>query len=246
MKCALASMGFINKDISYNKRVIMDTMVKYSKDSDIVIFGEAFLQGFEGITFEEEKDSLQAVSLEDSVIQEIFAVAKDYHVAVSFGFIEKEEEKFFSSQLTVDEEGKIIDLFRRVSPGWKEPFAGDRYCEGEGFHFFFFHGKKIVVGLCGDLWFDENISEVAGLQPDVVFWPVYTDYNPKEWNSSIKFEYAKQAGKCCGQVLYVNSLCRDKNTEDTAKGGSAFFCNGEILSEIPSGGEDVLMVEIEG
>ena len=36
MKCALASMGFINKDISYNKQVIMDTMVKYSKERRLI------------------------------------------------------------------------------------------------------------------------------------------------------------------------------------------------------------------
>ena len=52
MKCALASMGFINEDIEYNKNVIIQTMIKYAKDADIVIFGEAFLQGFYGATFE--------------------------------------------------------------------------------------------------------------------------------------------------------------------------------------------------
>lgn len=46
MKCALAAMGFIDGDIQHNKRVIIDTMKKYSDTADIVIFGEAFLQGF--------------------------------------------------------------------------------------------------------------------------------------------------------------------------------------------------------
>ena len=30
MKCALASMGFINEDIEYNKNVILETMIKYA------------------------------------------------------------------------------------------------------------------------------------------------------------------------------------------------------------------------
>lgn len=30
MKCALAAMGFIDGDIQHNKRVIIDTMKKYS------------------------------------------------------------------------------------------------------------------------------------------------------------------------------------------------------------------------
>ena len=39
MRCALASMGFINENIQYNKNVIIDTMIRYAKDADIVIFG---------------------------------------------------------------------------------------------------------------------------------------------------------------------------------------------------------------
>ena len=46
MKCVLAAMGFINEDIRHNKNVILDTMKRYSGRADIVIFGEAFLQGF--------------------------------------------------------------------------------------------------------------------------------------------------------------------------------------------------------
>ena len=46
MKCALAAMGFIDGDLQHNKRVIIDTMKNYSDTADIVIFGEAFLQGF--------------------------------------------------------------------------------------------------------------------------------------------------------------------------------------------------------
>jgi N-carbamoylputrescine amidase len=70
MKCALASMGFINEDIEYNKNVILETMIKYAKDADIVIFGEAFLQGFYGAIFEVEHDSELAISQDDSIIKD--------------------------------------------------------------------------------------------------------------------------------------------------------------------------------
>jgi len=46
VKCALASMGFLNGDVQYNKNIIIDTVKKHSQNADIVIFGEAFLQGF--------------------------------------------------------------------------------------------------------------------------------------------------------------------------------------------------------
>lgn len=101
-----------------------------------------------------------------------------------------------------------------------------------------------MVGLCGDLWFDKNIDQVKQLRPDVVLWPVYTDFNFNEWNTSVKYEYASQANKFCETVLYVNSFCKDKDGNEFTKGGSALFQNGNISQEIPSGSEDILLVEI--
>lgn len=244
MKCALAAVGFINENITYNKKVIIDIMIKYAKEADIILFGEAFLQGFYGAKFNPEQDETMAITKDDSIIHEICSVAKQYSIAVSFGFIEKEENIFYSSQITIDAEGKVLDLYRRVSPGWKEEFAGERYCEGKEFHTFDFMGRKVAVGLCGDLWFDENIESINTLEPEMVFWPVYTDFNYEEWNTAVKFEYAEQAGKLPGTVLYVNSVCLDKEDEEIARGGAALFENGYIVKEIPSGEESVLVVEV--
>ena len=244
MRCALASMGFINEDVQHNKKVIIETMIKYAKDVDIVVFGEAFLQGFYGATFEVEHDSDLAISQDDSIIREICLGAKEHKVAVSFGFIEKAADLFYSSQITIDTNGGVLDVYRRVSSGWKEDFANEQYCEGKDFHDFEFMGRRIVVGLCGDLWFDENIVKIKNLLPDVVLWPVYTDFNYNEWNESMKYEYAEQAGKIGGKVLYINSFCKDKDGDEIARGGSVLFVDGEIDQEIPSGDEGVLLIEI--
>ena len=244
MRCALASKGFVNENIQHNKNVIIDTMIKCSNDVDIVIFGEAFLQGFYGATFEIEHDEKLAINQNDLIIKEICSVAKEYKIAVSFGFIEKAKNCFYSSQITINSGGNIIDVYRRVSPGWKEEFANEQYREGNGFHIFSYMDRKIAIGLCGDFWFDTNINEVKQLLPDVVFWPVYTDFNYNEWNTSIKYEYAEQAGRIGGNVLYVNSVCKDKEGDDIARGGSVLFIDGKISKEIPSGKEDILFVEV--
>lgn len=244
MRCALAALGFINENMQYNKNVIISTMAKYSKKADIVIFGEAFLQGFYAATFDIEHDKKLAISPDDLIIKEICTVAKAQEIAVSFGFIEKAGNCFYSSQITIDAYGEIIDIYRRVSPGWKLPHAGESYLEGDGFHTFSYLDKSITVGLCGDLWFDENINAINQLHPDVVFWPVYTDYNYIEWNISMKHEYADQAGKLDGKILYVNSVCTDKDEDEIARGGAALFINGTIEKEISSGQEDILFVEI--
>lgn len=102
------------------------------------------------------------------IIREICSMAKEYAIAVSFGFIEKDGDVFFSSQMTIDKNGQIIDLYRRVSPGWKESFAGKEYCEGDGFHTFHLLGRVVAIGLCGDLWYEENITRLNELEPDII------------------------------------------------------------------------------
>ena len=240
----MASMGFINENIQHNKKVITDTMINCSKDADVVIFGEAFLQGFYGATFETEHDEKLAIERNDPAIREICSVAGEYGIAVSFGFIEKADNCFYSSQITIDAKGNTVDVYRRVSPGWKEESANEQYREGSGFRIFSYMDRKIVVGLCGDFWFDENIDAVKMLSPDLIFWPVYTDFNCDEWNASMKYEYAEQAGKIGGSVLYVNSYCKDKDGDEIARGGAALFVDGKIRKEIPSGKEDILFVEV--
>ena len=180
---------------------------------------------------------------DDRIIRDICDTARQYAIAVSFGFIEQAGDIFYSSQITIDKSGTVIDVFRRVSPGWKLPDVNERYCEGDGFHLFTFMDKKITVGLCGDLWYDENIESVKQLHPDIVFWPVYTDFNYNEWNSSMKLEYAEQVSSIGGKVLYVNSVCLDKEADEIARGGAALFADGQIESEIPAGRETVLIIE---
>ncbi|MDD7732418.1 MAG: carbon-nitrogen hydrolase family protein [Firmicutes bacterium] len=245
MKFALAAKGFINEDPDFNKGVILETLDDYRDRADMVLFGEAFLQGFYGPTFDLGHDLKMALALDHPVFEEIARKARETSIAVSFGFIEREGETIYSSQVTIDSQGKLVDVFRRVSSGWKVKGAGESYREGEGFHSFLLEGRKMAVGLCGDLWFDENIRQIKDLRLDLLLWPVYTDFPFKEWNSSIKYDYAAQANRACSRTLLVNSFCLDKrNEEEIAKGGAALFLQGKIGKDLPAGEEGVLFVEI--
>lgn len=244
MKIALAGVKFETCSTDKNKRKIISVMEKLSKKADLVLFGEAFLQGFEALSWAYSKDEKTALSLESEAVIEIKKAAKSLDCAVSFGFYEKYGDKIYSSQLSLSKKGETMDLFRRVSRGWKESIADLHYVEGDSFHVFSFMGKSLAVGLCGDLWYEENIEKMKRLAPSAVLWPVYTDYNAEEWNKAIKHEYAKQAGKILSPVLYVNSYCEDGKNENTAKGGAALFEHGKICKEIPSGYEDILIVDV--
>lgn len=244
MRCALAALEFVNNDTERNLQTILLAMQQYAGRADLIVFGEAFLQGFDAADFDPSHDRLIAITTDDPIVQQLCEAARRCRLAVSFGFIEQDGCYFYSSQLTIDATGDITDHYRRVSPGWKLPHAGERYREGGGFHTFPFCGKRVAVGLCGDLWYDENIDALCRLAPDVVLWPVYTDFTPQEWNDAERLEYAAQAGRLATDVLYVNSVCSDPGIEGKAMGGAAHFRSGEIIADIPSGGAGVLLVDI--
>lgn len=244
MKINLMSLAFKTKDLEGNKKIIIESMREYAHKADLLVFGESFLHGFEALSWDYENDKAIGISLDDDIIKEIKMAARENSIAVSFGMIEKMDEALYSSQITIDKAGEVIDVFRRVSDGWKEPIADAYYKEGDGFHTFDFEGKRVLVGICGDFWHEELIEETGAIEKDLVLWPVYTDFEPRVWNEEEKFEYAKQAAKLKAPVLYVNSVCYDFDEPYISKGGACHFCGGEIIKEVPSGAEAVLAIDI--
>lgn len=244
MKIALAAVGFKNCDMEFNKRKIISIISEYSGKADIVLFGETFLQGFDSLCWDYEKDKFLACEISDDVINEIAAKAKNCNIAVSFGYIEKEGDTLYSSQLTVGPDGEVLDNYRRISVGWKEAAADFHYREGKNYSVFSYKGKTFAVGLCGDFWDDEKALRMKKLCPEIVLWPVYTDYDANEWNTMAKYEYEEQSVKIGNDVLYVNSVCLDEGREEGAHGGAAWFKGGKIERDIPSGNEGVLLVEL--
>ena len=205
MMIALAAVGFKNGDTAYNKEKIISVIREHRYHSDLILFGETFLQGFDSLSWNYDSDKSIAVTRNDPVIDEIREAAKECSVAVSFGYIEK---------------------------------------EGDGFHLFSFEDKKFAVGLCGDLWDDGNVERMKTLNADIVLWPVYTDFNYEEWNTTIKNEYAEQAARFGHGVCYVNSVCMDREGVEIAKGGAAYFLDGRIKYQTPAGEESILYVLI--
>ena len=191
MKIALAAVGFYERDIEYNRNKIIKCLKENSGKVDLILFGETFLQGFEALDWKYETDQHMALSVSDSNIQTIQKAAEENALAVSFGFLEKAEDKIYSSQLTIGADGNILNLFRRVSKGWRESFADEHYAEGDMFTKFEYLGKTFSIGLCGDLWDEKNVMQIKKLRADVVLWPVYTDFPAKEWNTEMKKNWQK-------------------------------------------------------
>lgn len=241
MKIVLSSLGFINNDITYNKNVILNAIKE--NNCDLIVFGEMFLQGFMSLTFNYEVDKNIAINIENPLIDEIKNQCKKYSVAVSFGYAERDNENIYSSQLTIDKHGNIINNYHRQTKGWKEKYADKHYLEGDDITVFMLDDKKFTIGLCGDLWDDSLVDKYNKLNIDILLWPLYVDYNVDEWNKTLKYEYAKQASRIAQNVIIVNPYSLD-NINETAKGGSIYVKNGKIINEIDAGIEGNLIINI--
>ncbi|MGN1048090.1 MAG: carbon-nitrogen hydrolase family protein [Eubacteriales bacterium] len=245
MKIALASAKVIDKDITFNLHSMISAIQECSGHADLILFGESVLQGFDSLCWNYEIDKDMAVEVTDEPIQQMRNAAKENHIAVSFGFIERAGDVLYSSQIFISADGRIVNLFHRVSVGWKEFRKTDKhYREGAHFERSFYNGKTFAIGLCGDLWTDGRPEEMKALNADIVLWPVWCDYKADEWNTSIKHEYAQQAALCGKNVLLVNPFCADPKVTDSAAGGVAYFQNGAIVGEMAAGQSGYFVVEV--
>ena len=206
MKIALASAPVKNLDVEYNLSAMATYMEHCKNRADIILFGESVLQGFECLCWDYEADKSIALEINDAPILSMQYAAKYNNIAVSFGFIERKGNALYSSQVFIGSNGEIVNLFHRVSEGWKEYTKTDsHYREGKAFKKFVYGGKSFATAICGDLWTEGRPSEMKALNADIVLWPVWCDYNYEEWNSSIKHEYAKQA-ELCGTACFMKLL----------------------------------------
>lgn len=241
MKIALCAAEFVNGDTQGNIGKIKRLAEEYSGRADMLCFGEAFVQGFDGLTWNYEKDVDIAVSQDSPEIEGLRNAARRTGTALGFGYMERAENRIYSGYMVISAAGEILSNYRRMSAGWKIPGLCDMYAEGDGCCRFEMDGKCFSVMLCGDMWTDDVAEKLKGVDPDAVLWPVYTDFPADEWNGGMKHEYAERAALYCRQALYVNCVC---GGDDCAKGGAAHFAEGRIVRESPAGGESVLLTEV--
>ncbi len=237
MKIALASARIVDGDIDYNLSQAERYMERAKAEgADLVCFGEAFLQGFNALSWHYEKDREIAVSASSSEFGRIKALTQKLGIDVLLGYNELAGESVYSSCALVAG-GEIVHNYRRISRGWKEYSRTDaHYREGELVEVFDYKGKKCAIALCGDLW---DSPERFALGEDILFWLVYVCWTKEEWENGGKDEYARQAQLCCPNTLYVNSV-----GDDGAFGGAAHFCGGAISQEFPIFNEGLLFTEV--
>ena len=236
MKIGLASYRCENRDMQFNIRQIERAMKETRGKADLLCFGEAFLQGFDSLCWDYEKDRHMAVEQSSETILYLRKLTERYGQALLTGYIEKEQDRLYSSCIVLAG-GEIVHNYRRVSRGWKEYTRTDyHYCEGNDTEPFELYGKKIMPALCGDLWDAPERFKTDHL----LIWPVYVNYTPEEWENGALDEYAEQALLGSGDTLMINPI--DRNPVN--HGGSFRFLDGTVAERIPFDEEQILFADI--
>lgn len=235
---ALASKPFINGDREANLQTMLASLTEAAAlGADMLCFGEAFLQGFDGLCWDYAVDRDRAVGQTDETIKRLTEASAAAGVDLAFGYIERDGEALYSSYMALGG-GGMIHNYRRVSRGWKEyTRTDDHYREGEQIGLFDWRGLRLGVALCGDLW---EFPERFALGADALLWPVYCDYSIQEWMNGTMDEYALQCRAAAPVTLMINSIC-----PPTGHGGCAAFRAGKTELLLPPGREGLLLVPLD-
>lgn len=235
MKIGLASYEFVNQNIPFNVSQMEKAMREAQGAVDLLCFGESFLQGFDALNWSYEHDKHIAVDFNSDLMDRLCGLTRQYGVDLLFGYFEREDDRLYSS-CAVIEKGELVHNYRRISKGWKEYAVTDgHYQEGTETGEFLYHGKPIMLALCGDLWDFPERFQTDGL----LIWPVYVNFDLNEW-PNYEIEYARQARLAARQTLMVNSLSENPKSY----GGSFYFVDGKIAKRTAYDREEILMIEV--
>lgn len=235
MKVGLAPYRFENNDIVFNLSQMEKAMKESQGRVDLLCFGETFLQGFDSLTWNYDKDKDIAITQQSPVMQQLCGLTVRYGTDLLFGYIERDGEFLYSS-CAVIEKGTLIHNYRRISKNWKEYTITDfHYQEGTAAEEFRYHGKSIQIALCGDLWLYPERFRTK----ELLIWPVYVNFAMEEW-PQCELEYAQQALLAAPKTVMINSI----TTDPTSHGNAFYFHNGKVERKLGYDTEDVLVIEL--
>ncbi|MDO4754162.1 MAG: carbon-nitrogen hydrolase family protein [Bacillota bacterium] len=237
MKVCLAAVEQ-REDISYGISQIRHYAEKASQEgAELILFPEAFLQGFEGLIFDYQKDIQVTIGQRGSEMAEIRNIAKTNRIAIGLGYFEMHEGSIFSSYILITPNGDTAANYRRRSIGWKESFVNADYREGKEFVRFKLKDRTFGIVLCGDFWTDDFLDEISALDCDCLLWPVYLDFSTEDWETTEYADYLERSAIMGIPVALVNAYVEDENR---ANGGAFVALHGKAICELKMGQPNLL------
>lgn len=181
MRIAALSLEFENKNINKNADTIKQSVIQYSGMNDLVIFPEAFLQGYDGISFNFEKDKKIAVSLNDEIIHDFRRTCKEYNTGLVFSYYELFNEKIYLSSIFIDKNGNILYNYRSNDSSYKYKDITENYGLGGQIRTVNFMDKKFIMLIGEEIFKYEIKNKIRSLKYDIILILSYTQLDSYMW-----------------------------------------------------------------
>lgn len=210
-------------DLVENIKQIEALMPQY-QGYDLLLFGEGYLQGYESLSFDYEKDIRKVSGLFSEEILELRRIARENCMALGFGFYENDKGGIYNSYLVLGKEGETLFKQQALSDNWQKVGACADYRRGVSLGSFLLEDRRLSILLEDDFFEDAYLLWLCELDDQV---------DGFIWVSAKEDPRARERSEILAkEVLY---LVEDK----------AFLLKqGKVLKESPAGGP--LSHELEG
>ena len=231
MRATLAQLAPQVRDVSANLSRVK-TVLDSSKDTDLVLFPELFLSGY-------ELGDAQAVciDLDGPEVGVLREAARDNDTAIVVGAAERVTNGVANSALCISRRGELAGVYRKTHLFGAE--AGS-YVSGDELVTVELDGRTLGLMICFDVEFPEVARTLALRGADLL---VTISANPEAFRRDHEVFVPARALENGVPHLYVNRVGRQ---EDISFGGGSTVIDpeGTVLAEAGPTGDELLHAEI--
>ena len=231
MRATLAQLAPHARDVSANLGRVQ-TVLDSSTGTDLVMFPELFLSGY-------ELGDVEAVSvdLDGREVGTLREAARDSDTAIVIGAAERVADGVANSALCISRRGELAGVYRKTHLFGAE--AGS-YVPGEKLVTVELEGRTVGLMICFDLEFPEVARTLALRGADML---VSISANPEAFRRDHEVFVPARALENGVPHLYVNRVGRQ---EDVTFGGSSMAIDpeGTVLTKAGPNDEELLHADI--
>ncbi len=187
---------------------------------------------------------------EHPAVRAMQEAARRHGVVIPASYFEKDGPHYYNSVAMVDADGSVLGTYRKShipdGPGYEEKYY---FRPGNtGFRVWPTRHGTIGVGICWDQWFPEAARAMVLMGAELLLYPTAIGTEPAEPTLDTRRLWQRaMLGHAVANLVPVVAANRVGTEVDQTFYGHSFICDhfGEILEEIPSGQEGVIVREVD-
>lgn len=210
-----------------------DNFIRLAKEkgADLVLLPELF-EGHYFCQIEDYDNFSLAEDFNDSkTLKHFQEIAKETHMVLPISFFEKAGNCYFNSLAMIDNDGKIVGLYRKSHIPTGECYEEKFYfTPGDtGFQVFSTHIGKIGVGICWDQWFPETARILALKGAEILLFPTAIGSEPVLVKDSKSHWQNVMKGHAAANIMPV--LASNRVGVEEAKNSSMKFFGSSFIAD---------------